>query len=106
MRGSELWPRALGGNIPHAIGSTTMPPATTRTLQQELDFFERKRLELLGRAAGKYALIKGAELIGVFDTELEAARAGYRQIGNEPFLIKHIVEADIPLVFTSFNLGM
>lgn len=83
-----------------------MPTATTNKLQQELEFFDRQRLELLSRAPGKYALIKGSELIGIFDTEIEAARAGYRQIGNEPFLIKHIVEADLPLIFTSFNLGV
>ena len=83
-----------------------MPAATTQKLQQELEFFERQRLELLARAPGKYALVKGSELIGIFETELEAARAGYRQIGNEPFLIKHIVEADLPLIFTSFHLGV
>lgn len=83
-----------------------MPAATTSKLQEELAFFERQRLDLLARAPGKYALIKGSEVIGIFDTEIEAARAGYRQIGNEPFLIKHIVEADVPLIFTSFNLGV
>ena len=83
-----------------------MPAATTSKLQEELDFFERQRLELLEREPGKYVLIKGSEVIGIFDTEIEAARTGYRQIGNEPFLIKHIVEADVPLIFTSFNLGV
>lgn len=83
-----------------------MAAATTSKLQEELEFFERQRLELLDRAPGKYVLIKGTEVIGVFDTEIEAARAGYQQIGNEPFLIKHIVEADVPLIFTSFTLGV
>ena len=83
-----------------------MPVATTSKLQEELEYFERRRLELLERAPGKYVLIKGAEVIGIFDSEVEAARTGYRQIGNEPFLIKHIVEADVPLIFTSFNLGV
>ena len=83
-----------------------MTVATTPVLQQELEFFERQRLELLARAPGKYALVKGAELIGIFDSELEAIRAGYRQIGNEAFLVKHIVEADVPFTFTSFNLGV
>ena len=83
-----------------------MPAAMTPKLQEELEFFERQRLELLERASGKYVLIKGSEIIGIFDSEIEAARAGYRQIGNEPFLIKHIVEADLPLIFTSFNLGV
>lgn len=81
--------------------------ATARgVLEQELEFFDRQRLNLLARAPGKYALVKGDELIGVFDSELEAVRAGYRQLGNVPFLVKHIVEADVPLVFTTFNLGV
>ena len=81
-------------------------PVAAAVLQQELDFFEKKRLELVARAPGKYALVKGSELIGIFDTELEAIRAGYQKIGNEAFLVKHIVEADVPLTFTSFNLGI
>jgi len=72
----------------------------------ELDFFENHRMELLERAAGKYALVKGTTLIDVFETELEAIRAGYQQFGNEAFLVKHIVQADVPLKFTSFNLGV
>jgi len=81
-------------------------PVASPVLQQELDFFEQQRVELFTRAPGKYALVKGAQLIGIFDTELEAIRAGYQRIGNEAFLVKHIVEADVPLYFTSFNLGI
>lgn len=83
-----------------------MAAAATPVLQQELEFFDRQRLDLLVRAPGKYALVKGSALIGIFDTELEAVRAGYQKIGNETFLVKHIVEADVPLTFTSFNLGV
>jgi hypothetical protein len=78
---------------------------TTITLQTELDEFERLRVTLLDRAPGKFAL-KGRDLVDTFNSELEAIRDGYRRFGNEPFLVKHIVEADIPLNFTSFNLGM
>ena len=75
-------------------------------LGAELDFFESHRMELFERAAGKYALVKGSTLVNVFETELEAIRAGYQRFGNEAFLVKHIVEADVPLKFTSFNLGV
>jgi hypothetical protein len=75
-------------------------------LSSELDFFEHHRMEWLDRAAGKYALVKGSELIGLFETETEAIRAGYQRFGNEAFLVKHVVEADVPLNFTSFNLGV
>jgi len=72
-------------------------------LQAELDVFERLRLSLLDRAAGKYALVKGSELVNVFGSEVEAIRDGYRRFGNEAFLVKHIVEADVPMIFTSLR---
>jgi hypothetical protein len=83
-----------------------MPTSATITLQTELDVFERLRLSLLDRAPGNYALVKGRELVDTYTNEAEAIREGYRRFGNEPFLVKHIVEADVPLNFTSFNLGM
>jgi hypothetical protein len=75
----------------------------TIELQAELDVFERLRLSLLDRAAGKYALVKGSDLVDVFGTEAEAIRDGYRRFGNEAFLVKHIVEADVPMIFTSLR---
>jgi len=83
-----------------------MTTSGTVELQTELDVFERLRLTLLDRAAGKYALVKGSDLVDIFGSEVEAIRDGYRRFGNEAFLVKHIVEADVPLNFTSFNLGM
>jgi hypothetical protein len=83
-----------------------MTTSGTITLQTELEAFERLRLSLLDRAAGKYALVKGKDLVDAFATEAEAIREGYRRYGNEAFLVKHIVEADVPMNFTSFNLGM
>jgi hypothetical protein len=83
-----------------------MDALTTIQLQQELGCFEQHRLELLAQAPGKYALIKGAEIAGTFDSENEAVGAGYRRYGNEPFLVKHIVEAELPLTFATFNLGV
>lgn len=82
-----------------------MDVAPTLQLEHELRYFEEHRLNLLSQAAGKYALIKGTELVGTFASETEAVGAGFRRFGNEPFLVKHIVEADIPLPFATFNLG-
>jgi hypothetical protein len=83
-----------------------MTTSATIALQAELDTFESLRMTLVDRAPGKYALVKRNDLVDTFETELEAIREGYRRFGNEPFLVKHIVEADVPLNFTSFNLGM
>ena len=83
-----------------------MAATTSVDLEAELDFFERRRLDLFREAPGKFALVKGARLLGVYDTELEAVRHGFKTLGNESFLVKQIVEADVPLVFTTFNLGV
>ncbi|MBV9492695.1 MAG: hypothetical protein JOZ54_00490 [Acidobacteria bacterium] len=79
---------------------------TTLELERELRFFEQHRIEWMETVAGKYALVKGVELVGTFDTETEAVGAGFRRFGNEAFLVKRIVEADLPLLFATFNLGM
>ena len=73
-------------------------------LKTELAFFDKQRAQLLGRAKGKYALIKGEHLVDVFDSESDAIRRGYREFGNEPFLVKQIVEVEVPFNFTSFNI--
>ena len=80
--------------------------STNVTLQPELELFERHRLELLARASGKFALVKGSDIVGTFETEGDAIREGYQRFGNHPFLVKHVVEADVPLNFASFNLGV
>lgn len=83
-----------------------MQTTTTIDLETELEYFNKHRTELLASDAARFALVKGDALIGVFDTETAAIRHGYQTFGNVPFLVKQITEADIPLTFTSFNLGV
>ena len=82
----------------HSIGVTE--------LEAELKFFAEHRAALVREARGKYALVKGEQLGGIYEDRNEAIRAGYERFGNEPFLVKEILEVDIPLNFTSFNLGV
>jgi hypothetical protein len=74
------------------------PPSV---LQTELETYDRRREELLGMALGKWVLIKGDELSGVFDTQDDAVSAGYRTFGNVPFLVKQVVPFDNPTFFLS-----
>jgi hypothetical protein len=83
-----------------------MPGISVPELQTELHYFNEHRSELLEQAFGKFALIKGNSLIGIFDSEASAIRNGYQTLGNVPFLVRQITEVDIPLGFTSFNLGV
>jgi len=73
-------------------------------LQKELEFFESKRAELLAKAKGEYALIRGNKLIGTFFCQKDAIRRGYEMYGNSPFLVKKIVEFEEPVTIYSFDL--
>jgi hypothetical protein len=70
-------------------------------LDRELATFEQHRKALLATAAGKWALIKGAEIIGTFDTQNDAVAEGYRRFGNVAFLVKAVQAVDTPAFFTS-----
>jgi hypothetical protein len=81
-------------------------PAQPPALQTELRTFEAHRAELLGRAAGRFALVHEDEIAGVFDTEADAIREGYGRFGNVPFLVKRIEPVDIPERFVSNLLAL
>ena len=67
-------------------------------LATELATFNDRRRELLAKAPGKYVLIKNREVIGVFDSQLEAVREGTELYLTAPFLVAHIVAVDVPIV--------
>ncbi len=75
-------------------------------LMQELETYRRERERLLSRARGKYVLISKEKVLGVFDTEQDAIRQGYQQLGNVPFLTKQIVEVEPVQQFVSQMLDI
>jgi len=83
-----------------------MPVTHPTELEAELRYFNAHRSELLQQAEGQFALVKGDSLIGTFENEAAAIRHGYEVLGNVPFLVKRITHVDIPLNFSSFNLGV
>ena len=58
-------------------------------LEKELETYRRKLPELLADA-GKFALIQGDELVGVFGTYEDALREGYQKFKLEQFLVQQI----------------
>jgi len=75
------------------------------SLAAELATFAQHRDELLGRAKGKFVLIKGADVVDVFEDRTDAVVRGYREFGNHPFLVKKVTEFETPLTFTSLRIG-
>lgn len=75
-------------------------------LDLELKTYAEQRQKLLGSALGKFVLISKDKILGVFDTEQDAIRQGYLQLGNVPFLVKQVVEVEIAQNFVSTLLAV
>jgi hypothetical protein len=74
---------------------------TEERLKEELETYEAKRQELLASGEGKYVLIHGKDVIGIWDTYEDALKTGYRQFGlTNPFLVKQISGIERVLLFT------
>ncbi len=59
-------------------------------LDRELEAFENMRAELETHHLRKWVVIRGAELIGAFDTLNTAATEAVRRFGRGPYLIRQV----------------
>ena len=75
-------------------------------LDSEITTYEQNRDQLLGSAEGKFVLIHGDRVVGIYDSKMDAIAAGYQQFGNVPFLVKQILKVEPPLNFISNLLGV
>lgn len=58
-------------------------------LERELETYKRKLPELKEHQ-GKFALIRGDDVVDVYSSYEDAIKAGYDRFGLEPFLVKQI----------------
>lgn len=65
-----------------------------RPLQKEYQYYLKIKSDLLKQYKGKFALIRGDRLVGTFDTDADAYKAGLMEFGNTPFLIIRISDED------------
>lgn len=78
----------------------------TDTLSRELTAYEANLETLLAAHEGKYVLLHNEEVLGVFDNQMDAINWGYKELGNIPFLVKHVSKLDTPLSFVSNLIGV
>lgn len=67
---------------------------TRPKLAQELETWAARKAELLETARGKFVVIYGADVVGIFESDPEAITFAYRHLGRRPFLIRQIQEHD------------
>ncbi|HCJ35173.1 MAG TPA: hypothetical protein DHV65_12875 [Ktedonobacter sp.] len=75
-------------------------------LQTELEYFQKHKQEYLKLYHGQFVLIKGEKFAGAFTTEAEAYQAGLEKFGNEPFLIKQVLDDDGTVSYPALMVGM
>ena len=78
----------------------------TTLLDSELQTYEINRESLLSSSEGKFVLIKGDRIIGLYDSKMDAITQGYRQFGNVPFLVKQVQKIETPQNLVSNLLGV
>jgi hypothetical protein len=93
-----------------ALGEAMSPSnlATQMTddpLHEEIATYNSKLPELIGTSLGKYVLVKGPEIIGVYDTYADALKIGYERFKLQPFMVKQVAPAERVLFFTR-ELGL
>lgn len=71
---------------------------TESPLEKEMKWFEKNRKSLTEKHDGKYAVVFGEELVGVFDDFSEAFATGSEKVGSPNILVKMIVDRD-PIVY-------
>jgi hypothetical protein len=64
--------------------------------KEELAAYEARKDELLKICLGKFAVFKGSDFLGTFDSISAAYEAGVSKLGNSEFLIKQVVANESP----------
>ena len=71
------------------------------TLERESATYQRELERLIREGEGsRFALIRGEEVVSVWDTYRDAIQAGYDRFGLEPFMVKQVLRSEQPVVLT------
>ena len=79
----------------------TVGKLMTDILREELETYQQNKKKLVDESNGKYVLIKGKSIIGVYESEKDALKEGITKFGNVPFLVKRIEEIEQVQHYTS-----
>lgn len=79
---------------------------TDAVLAQEQACYEESRGALLKEHPGKWAVIVGRKLLGVFDSPDTAYVEGLKAVGNVPMLVIQILPEQPTVRFPALQLGL
>lgn len=73
-------------------------------LKKENETYQKNKKKLVEESNGKYVLIRGSEIIGIYESEQDALKEGITRFGNVPFLVKKIEEVEQTQHYSSNNI--
>ena len=66
-----------------------------KSLQNELQFFEKNRQKWLAHHENEFAVISGSKMAGFYPDFVSAWKAGFHEFGPlQPFLVKEVCSVD------------
>lgn len=69
--------------------------------EKELEVYKRIKADYLAQyPQGGFVVIKAEEVLGIWQSRLDALKAGIDKYGDVPFLVKNINESDIVINFS------
>jgi pilus assembly protein TadC len=75
-------------------------------LEKELAFYEKNLDNWLSLYPGKFILVKGEELVGVYDTNEQALAAGASHFGLASYLIRRVEKSKEDINLPALTLGL
>jgi hypothetical protein len=75
-------------------------------LDEERRFFEESFGEWQQKFPGKVVLVKGRNLVGVFDNDNDALAEGARRYQLQPFLVRRVAPAEDEISLPALTLGI
>jgi hypothetical protein len=75
-------------------------------LEKERQYYDSRLEQWLGQIPGRFVVITGDELVGIFDTMEEALAAGARRRGLAPFLVRRIQPAQEEVRIPALTWGL
>ncbi len=75
-------------------------------LEKERAWYESNKTDLLAKHRGKWIVVHGDELVGVYDNSVEAYNRGVETTRCEEILVRCVVEMDEPFAAPALTLGL
>jgi hypothetical protein len=78
-----------------------VPDGKQKEIDRNFEFFQQKLPELMTEHRGKFALIRNREIVGFYDTAIDAQTTGEKFFNDGIFSIQQVTDKPIDLGFFS-----